>query len=46
MRTPIGTVFARAMLALSPLFAVVDSNVIGFWDFKGGNVDSGWCDNG
>jgi len=38
MSTHIGTVFASAALALSPLFAVADSNVIGFWDFKGGTV--------
>jgi hypothetical protein len=45
MWTHCGTVFAGAELAFSPLLAVADSNVIGLWNFKGGNVDSGWCDN-
>lgn len=38
MNTPFGVFFASAAIALSPLFAVADSNVIGFWDFKCGNV--------
>lgn len=38
MKMPLGMVFASTAIALLPMCALADSNVIGFWDFKGGTV--------
>lgn len=38
MKMPLGMVFASTAIALLPMCALADSNVIGFWDFKCGNV--------